>query len=56
MHDIKRGYEQDSAQVENVTWQGEALRANYLQGHFWAACGMIGGALLFLVAAMMVPP
>jgi hypothetical protein len=56
MHDINQGYEQDRAQVENILWQGGALRAKYLQGNFWTACGMIGVALLFLVAAVVVPP
>jgi hypothetical protein len=49
-------YEQDRAQIENIIRQAKALRANYLQGNFWPACGTTGGVLLFFVAAVIVPP
>jgi hypothetical protein len=49
-------YEQDRAQIEKIIRQAKALRANYLQGNFWPACGTTGGVLLFFVAAVIVPP
>lgn len=49
-------YEQDRAQIENIIRQAKVLRANYLQGNFWPACGTTGGVLLFFVAAVIVPP
>ena len=59
MRDITGGshrrYEQDRAQIENIIRQAKALRAKYLQGNFWPACGTTGGVLLFFVAAVMVP-
>ena len=48
-------YEQDRAQIENIIQQAKALRAKYLQGNFWPACGTTSGVLLFFVAAVMVP-
>lgn len=50
-----RHYEQDRAQIENIIRQAKALRAKYLQGNFWPACGTTGGVLLFFVAAVIVP-
>ncbi len=48
-------YEQDRAQIENIIRQAKALRAKYLKGNFWPACGTTSGVLLFFVAAVMVP-
>ena len=50
-----RHYEQDRAQIENIIRQAKALRAEYLQGNFWPACGTTGGVLLFFLAAVIVP-
>jgi hypothetical protein len=46
----------DRAQIEKFIRHADALRVNYLQGHFWPVCGMIGGVLLFFIAAATVPP
>jgi hypothetical protein len=51
-----RHYEQDRTQIETIIRQAMALRAKYLQGNFWPACGTTGGVLLFFVAAVIVPP
>ena len=51
-----RHYEQVRTQIENIIRQAMALRAKYLQGNFWPACGTAGGVLLFIVAAVIVPP
>jgi hypothetical protein len=51
-----RHYEQDGAQIESIIRQAMALRAKYLQGNFWPVCGTAGGVLLFLAAAVIVPP
>jgi hypothetical protein len=45
----------DRAQIEKFIRHADALRVN-LQGHFWPVCGMIGGVLLFFIAAVVVPP
>ena len=50
-----RHYEQDRTQIETIIRQAMALRAKYLQGNFWPACGTTGGVLLFFVAAVIVP-
>jgi hypothetical protein len=42
-------------QIEKFIRQADAWRVN-LQGHFWPVCGMIGGVLLFFIAAAIVPP
>lgn len=47
---------QDRAQIETIIRQAMALRAKYLQGNFWPVCGTAGGVLLFLAAAVIVPP
>jgi hypothetical protein len=49
-------YEQDRAQIEKIIRQAKVLRAKYLEGNFWPACGTTGGVLLFFVAAVIVPP
>jgi hypothetical protein len=49
-------YRHDQAQIEEISWQSAALREKYLQGNFWPACGLIGGVLLFIAAAVIVPP
>jgi len=46
----------DKARIYKIIGQTKALRAKYLQGSFWPACGMIGGVLLFVFAAVIVPP
>jgi hypothetical protein len=51
-----RRYEQDRTQIETIIRQAMALRAKYLQGNFWPACGTTGGVLLFFVAAVIVCP
>jgi hypothetical protein len=60
MHDTTGGgywpYEEDREQIEKIIWRAKALRAKYLQGNFWPACGTTGGVLLFFVAAVIVPP
>ena len=40
---------------ETIIRQAKALRAKYLQGNFWPACGTTGGVLLFFLAAVIVP-
>jgi len=45
----------DRVQIGKFMRQADALRVN-LQGHFWPLCGMIGGVLLFFIAAAVVPP
>jgi hypothetical protein len=45
----------DRVQIGKFMRQADALRVN-LQGHFWPLCGMIGGVLLFFLAAAVVPP
>ena len=49
-------YQRDQAQIEEISWQSAALREKYLHGNFWPACGLIGGVLLFIAAAVIVPP
>jgi hypothetical protein len=60
MHDTTGGghwpYEQDREQIEQIIRQAKVLRAKFLQGNFWPACGTTGGVLLFFVAAVIVPP
>jgi hypothetical protein len=46
----------DKAEIEKILRHADGLRVNYLQGHFWPVCGMIGGVLLFFIAAVIVPP
>jgi hypothetical protein len=46
----------DKAEIEKIIRYADGLRGNYLQGHFWPVCGMIGGVLLFFIAAVIVPP
>jgi len=46
----------DKAEIGKIMRYADGLRGNYLQGHFWPVCGMIGGVLLFFIAAAIVPP
>ena len=46
----------DKAEIDKIIRYADVLRVNYLQGHFWPVCGMIGGVLLFFIAAVIVPP
>jgi hypothetical protein len=46
----------DRAEFAKFIRHADALRVNYLQGHFWPLCGMIGGVLLFFIVAAIVPP
>ena len=46
----------DKAEIEKIIRYADGLRVNYLQGHFWPVCGMIGGVLLFFIVAVIVPP
>ena len=39
------------AEIEKIIRYADGLR-----GHFWPVCGMIGGVLLFFIAAAIVPP
>jgi hypothetical protein len=52
----ERRYEQDGTQIEKIIRHADALRVNYLEGNFWPVCGLIGGLLLFFIAAAIVPP
>jgi hypothetical protein len=45
----------DKAEIEKIIRYADGPRVN-LQGHFWPVCGMIGGVLLFFIAAVIVPP
>jgi len=51
-----RRYEQDRVQIEKIIPQADALHVNDLKGNFWQVCGLIGGVLLFFIAAVIVPP
>ena len=46
----------DKSEIQKIILHADALRVNYLQGHFWPLCGMIGGVLLFFIASVIVPP
>jgi len=48
-------YKHDRTQIETIIRHAIALRAEYLQGNFWPACGTTGGVLLFFLAAIIVP-
>ena len=43
------------SEIQKIILHADTLRVN-LQGHFWPLCGMIGGVLLFFIAAVIVPP
>jgi hypothetical protein len=49
-------FERGGAQVEAILRRAEALRVECLRDNFWPACGITGAVLLFVAAAIVVPP